>query len=160
VVRYELTGKEAERVLAAHAKARVGRVVTEDSDAETFTFVVRSIDDVKAVAAYLGVDVPEGRGRFPMKRLEEAVAALGHTLDRSHYGESVSVLPGTYRVSLMELVDDKVYPRTGIVTGDQVRQFASGRGRPSKDSVASAAIDVHGWGDTYLSDSVEVSRQD
>jgi hypothetical protein len=156
MVRYELQGDRATKFLAAWKRANKDTPTATD----TYTFVVRSLADVKAVAAYLGVDVPEGRGRFPMKRLEDALAAMGHTLDRSEYRESVAFMPGTYRVSLMEVAGSKVYPRTGIVTGEQVKEFANDRGRPSKDAIASAAINVHGWGETYLSDSVQVSRTD
>ena len=154
MVRIELHGKKAERFLAAQKRAE------KAPQSESLTFVVRSLTDVKAVAAYLGVEIPEGRGRFPIRRLEERVSELGHTLDRSEYGDSVSVLPGLYKVSLMELSGDRVIPRSGIVTGDQLREFTTGRGRPSKDVVATTAINVHGWGDTYLSDSVQVERQD
>lgn len=163
MVKYELTGRQAQQVIAAAQRANNPRVrikETDETNQEELTFVVRSVSDVKAVAAYVGLDIPEGRGRFPMRRLEEALAQRGYKLDRSAYGDKVSVIPGTYQVSLMAIVGGKVYPRVGIVTGDQVREFAGGRGRPSKDAVASAAISVHGWEDTYLTDSVSVTRQD
>lgn len=158
MVKYELTGQTAQKVLKAYHRTQ--KHMSTAPDADGLTFVVRSLEDVKAVANYLGVEIPEGRGRFPMRRLEETATALGHTIDRSQYGDTVTVLPGTYRVQLMEKVGDKIYPRTGIVTGDQVRPYSQGRGRPSKDAVASAAINVHGWGETYLTDSVQVTRQD
>jgi hypothetical protein len=158
MVRYQLTGEQAERFLQANAKSRIAQVVSDEP--QSLTFVVRSLSDVKAVAAYLGVEVPEGRGRFPMARLDQEIERLGHKLDRSNYGET-DVSTVTYRVSLMEVVGAHVHPRTGIVTADQVREYTgSRRGRVAKDAVASAAINVHGWGDTYLSDSVQVERQD
>jgi phytoene dehydrogenase-like protein len=157
VVKYKLTGEQAIAFLELSKKSHVAKVV---DDTPSLTFVVRSLSDVKAVAHYLGVDIPEGRGRFPIVRLENEIARLGHKLDRSDYGES-DVSPATYRVSLMELVDDTVYPRTGMITGDQLREFTTGkRGRVSKETLATAAINVHGWSDTYLADSVVVERQD
>jgi len=159
VVRYELKGQAAEQA-REYFRTHAGATATSGSAEESFTFVVRSIEDVKAVAAYLGVDIPSGRGRFPMKRLEESAARQGHRIDRSEYDGTVAVIPGTYRVSFMEIVGDKVYSRTGIVTGEQVKKYMSGRGRPSKDSVVSAAIDAYGWGETYLADSVVVDKQD
>ncbi len=161
MVKYELTGDKANQVIAAMSRAKnPGVRVADDTATESLTFVVSNLSDVRAVAAYLGIDIPEGRGRFPMRRLEETLARMGHKLDRSAYGDKVSVIPGTYRVSLMSVVGDKVYPRSGVVTGEQVRQFAGERGRPSKDALASAAINVHGWEDAYLTDSVSVERQD
>lgn len=156
MVRYEVTGERALALLEAARRADIPHVV--ESDTESLTFVVRSLADVKAVAAYLGMRVPSGRGRFPIGRLEEHAARMGHKLDRSAYGDVADSAPGTYRVSLMEVAGSRVFPRTATVTTDQVKQFTQGRGRPSKDAVASAAISVHGWGDTYLSDSVQVER--
>lgn len=165
MVQVEVTGKRAQELLRAQARVNTTRSRTVTAPVEQSTdalvFVVRSKEDAMLVASFIGLGIPEGRGRFPIARLAEALAEKGYRLDKASYGDQkVSTIPATYRVNLMEMVGTKVYPRTGLVTGDQVREYHSGRGRASADAIASAAINAHGWGETYMSDSVRVERLD
>lgn len=153
MVRIEVTDpKRIERLLAANASN-----VTVETDDDSYTFHVHTPDDARQLCDYFDVAVTN-RGRLPIKRLQEAIEAHGHTLDMTDYAPNVQALPGHYTVSLLEQDGSNVYPRRGVVTSDQVRENYPGRGRRSETDIADTAMRIYGW-NSYIRDSLLVEKE-
>lgn len=124
------------------------------------TFKVRNVNDARAVASYFNVDTPEGRGKFPIKALERALSAQGHTLDTTDYVTS-DALPRDGRVfEVRALVreGDVIVPETATISIDRVRQSTGNyaRGRVSNSDIVRVVIEDMGW-DVHDARSVVIS---
>jgi len=111
------------------------------------TYVVNDSDDAKVVAQYFGMDIPEGRGRFPIARLQEMVEAKGDKLDTSKYDTTPTVKVSHYRVTAFVLIGKKFEVRRAVVDTQQVREHIGvvTRGRLSQSDIGQAAAVQEGW---------------
>src|ERR1044072_9756826 len=106
---------DAHDILKTHREMQGRTTANVQPSSEMLTFRVTNKEDAALVAAYFGLEIPQGRGRFPIQRLRETVALHGHKLDTTAYGsDSAPHMPGTLRVTLMEQTGGGVLPRTGV----------------------------------------------
>lgn len=110
-------------------------------------YVVHDSEDAKVIAQYFGMDVPEGRGRFPIARLQETVEAKGDTLDVSKYDTSPVVKLSHYRVTALVMINKRFEVRRAVVDTQQVRDHIGvvSRGRLSQSDIGEAAANLEGW---------------
>jgi hypothetical protein len=124
------------------------------------TFKVRNVNDARVVAEYFRVETPEGRGKFPIKALERALAEQGHTLDTTDYVTS-DALPRDGRVFEVKALvrrGDVIVPETATVSIDRVRQATGNyaRGRVSKSDIVNVVIKDMEW-DVHDTRSIVIS---
>ncbi len=152
------------RISRAMKTSTVAKVSTRERSDETpsveieYTFVANSLADLHAIARYFDFEV-QGRGRFPWRRLrDEIMRPNGYDLVVD-YDPRVTTIDAAYYVSLMQIEGDRVFPRSGIVSGEQIRNALGVRtGQPAKSDLADLAVEIHGWGEEYLTDSLTVEK--
>lgn len=110
-------------------------------------YVVRNSEDAKVIALVFGMDVPEGRGRFPINRLVELVESKGDTLDVSQYGTSTNVPVSNYLVTALVTVKGKFEVERAIVSSVDVRNNIGKvvRGRLSQSDIGATAANLNDW---------------
>lgn len=119
-----------------------------------YTFIVENVQEARILAAYYGMEIPTGQGRFPMRRLQNIASNAGDTIILSNYSNSAPLRDTTsYRVAAL-VKDGKFYrPTETTIDVDTVRQWAkkqARRGRTAHSDIVNAVINREGWQDATI----------
>lgn len=114
------------------------------------TYILQNVRDGRILAKYYEIDVPEGQGRFPLKRLKDVATANGDTIVVKDWQQDITNGIGQQRYHVEALVQEghaKVARET-IVTLADVRAWArlqGKRGRVSTETIARATAAINHW---------------
>lgn len=125
------------------------------------TYVIKNSNDARNLALLFDVELPEGRGRFPIARLRTAVQAMGHHIDDSGYDSTSATTETCYEVSGFARTDkrknDVRIAVSAIICASDIRKFAPAkRGRLSHSATADAAAAMNEWLEFEMTDIREL----
>lgn len=125
------------------------------------TYVINDIEAARALAWLLGIDVPDGKGRFPFARLRTAAIEHGHDIDLSNYSTATVSTEPYYEVSGFARIGNKDAREfvTTMLSASDIRKFESAkRGRLSESATAEAAANLNNWREFEMTNVLQIGK--